>query len=459
MDELVILSPLGMLGYGVPEESVERARHEFDIDVVAVDAGSMDPGPNYLGQGSFFADEQMVKRDLAILLELAAEEDVPFLTGTAGGSGSHVHLDKFMNIAQEVAEERDLQFSCGKIYTDVDPAYMKEKIQENKISGLGLNDDLDEETVERTERIVAQIGVTPFINAIEREADVVVGGRASDLSPFAAIPLREGFDPGLTYHLAKILECGARATTAGSGNDCLVGILREDYFEVVPPNPERRCTEESVAAHTLYEKGDPTVINLPKGTVDVSAATFEQVDERSVRVSGSSYETRSSPNVLVEGVERRGFRTITPAGIRDPTLIQRIEELISCVEKRVNEVSDIPKDAYELTVRVFGHDAVPLTNIQTERRPEELGVIIDVVGDTQNIADTVCGLARSTLLHYPLEERVNTGGNLAFPYSPSDIQVGSVYNLSIYHLIDDVDQATIADLEIVDLIPTETEVA
>ena len=63
-----------------------------------------------------------------------------------------------------------------------------------------------------------------------------------------------------------------------------------------------------------------------------------------------------------------------------------------------------------------------------------LGVIIDVVGKTQEIADTVCALARSRMLHCDYEGRKTTAGNLAFPFSPSDIHVGAVYNFSVFHL-------------------------
>jgi len=39
------------------------------------------------------------------------------------------------------------------------------------------------------------------------------------------------------------------------------------------------------------------------------------------------------------------------------------------------------------------------------------------------------------LLHYGYEGRISTAGNLAFPYSPSDIKAGDVYEFCVYHLI------------------------
>ncbi|MBT6288051.1 MAG: 3-methylaspartate ammonia-lyase, partial [Oceanospirillales bacterium] len=61
--------------------------------------------------------------------------------------------------------------------------------------------------------------------------------------------------------------------------------------------------------------------------------------------------------------------------------------------------------------------------------------VIEVVAKTQALADTICSFARSTLLHIGYPGRQSTAGNLAFPYSPSDISHGLVYEFSVYHLL------------------------
>lgn len=447
MDEVTILSPLGNLGYGVVESSIDRARADFDLDIIAIDAGSMDPGPNYLGEGKFFADPGMVERDLRILLSAAQYEGIPLLISSAGGGGCDVQLEQVVDIIDTLAEELDLSFPMSRIYTDVDREYLVQKVEAGETRGLGWDVELDTETIEAADRIVAQVGVEPFVEALDAGAEVVVGGRASDLSPFAAIPIRAGFDPGLTYHLAKILECGARATTQGSGTDALIGIVRDDHFDVVPPNPDLRCSEESVAAHTLYEKSNPNRIAQPTGEIDVTTASFDQIGDRTVRVTGSTFHRAESETVLAEGVTHVGYRTITPAGIRDAFLVEHIEELTDTVHHRVATMADIDPDRYDLQFRRYGYDGVPMTDLDPVTDAIELGIIIDVVGETQAVADTVCGFARSSLLHYPIEGRLNTGGNLAFPYSPSDIQVGRVFNFSVYHLIENADQRDIYRIE------------
>ena len=65
----------------------------------------------------------------------------------------------------------------------------------------------------------------------------------------------------------------------------------------------------------------------------------------------------------------------------------------------------------------------------------EVGIVIEAVAQTQQLADTVCGFARSTMLHHGYPGRISTAGNLAFPYSPSDFTGGEVYEFSLYHLL------------------------
>ncbi|MBI2206887.1 MAG: 3-methylaspartate ammonia-lyase, partial [Candidatus Rokubacteria bacterium] len=62
-DRLTVYAPQGMLGYGFPDRSMDAALAR-NPDVLAVDAGSTDPGPYYLGAGVAFTNRRAVKRDL-----------------------------------------------------------------------------------------------------------------------------------------------------------------------------------------------------------------------------------------------------------------------------------------------------------------------------------------------------------------------------------------------------------
>ena len=82
-----ILSTTAILGYGFPLASFE-AGLKMKPDVIAVDAGSTDPGPYYLGAGISFTDYLAVKRDLSIMIQAGIEHAIPVLIGSAGGSGA-----------------------------------------------------------------------------------------------------------------------------------------------------------------------------------------------------------------------------------------------------------------------------------------------------------------------------------------------------------------------------------
>jgi hypothetical protein len=180
---------------------------------------------------------------------------------------------------------------------------------------------LAEAAVRDSVRIVGQMGTEPFAQALAAGADVVLAGRACDTAIYAALPISRGFDPGLALHLAKIMECGAQCAIPQGTNDCLLGVLRDDHFLVRPLSTRRVCTPQSVAAHTMYEQNDPLTLHEPEGRVDLRETAFEQVDERTVRVSGSRFIPAPHHTIKLEGARRAGFRSFVLAGIRDRDII------------------------------------------------------------------------------------------------------------------------------------------
>ena len=85
-EEFRILSATAILGYGFPMKSFEEGMKR-NPHVIAVDAGSTDPGPYYLGAGVSFTDRDAVKRDLEIMIKAGVQQNIPVCIGSAGGSG------------------------------------------------------------------------------------------------------------------------------------------------------------------------------------------------------------------------------------------------------------------------------------------------------------------------------------------------------------------------------------
>lgn len=436
MEEIRILSPTAILGYGFPMssfvEGMKRKPH-----VIAVDAGSTDPGPYYLGAGKSFTDYNSVKRDLEIMIPAALEAGIPVLIGTGGGSGGRPHVEFNLRIIEEIAREKKLNFRLAVIQSEMDKELVKRKLAKGEVVPLHPAGPITTEDVDEAVRIVAQMGEEPFIEALNAGAQVILAGRAYDPSVFSALAIREGFDKGLAIHLGKILECASIAALPGSGSDCMFGYLQRDGFVLEPLSPLRKCTTLSVAAHTLYEKTNPYVLPGPGGAINLHESKFEQIDDNKVRVTGSRFVPTPEYFVKLEGVKRVGFRTISVAAAKDPIMIEKIDQVVDSVRKRVidNFESYGIKDFF-LDFKIYGKNGVMGMFPGSESRvAHELAIVIEAVAPTQEQADTICGFARSTMLHFGYEGRISTAGNLAFPFSPSDCKVGEVYEFNIYHLM------------------------
>ena len=126
------------------------------------------------------------------------------------------------------------------------------------------------------------MGCEPIAAALDSGADVVLAGRSSDTAIFAAYPLMKGAKPGPVWHAAKILECGAAAVEYRPSPDCMFAWVKDDQFIVRAPNPALKCTPVSVAAHALYENGNPYRILEPAGALDLTNAQYEQLPEGAV---------------------------------------------------------------------------------------------------------------------------------------------------------------------------------
>ena len=438
MSEIRFLALCGMLGYGYPRESLERGL-QIGAAFVGVDAGSTDPGPYYLGSGASFVSAAQVRRDLEPALCAARERSIPLIIGTAGGSGARPHVDAFLDILRDLASSHGLHCRVAVIPAEVNASVVIQALREGRIRPCGPAPELTEEKVLACSRIVAQMGTGPIARALDQGAEVVVAGRCCDTAIFAAPAVRLGFNVGLALHLAKIAECGALCARPAGANDGLIGTLREDHFVVEPANLQRRCTPESVAAHSLYEQPAPDCFHEPEGEVDMTGCRFDAVGSRAVRVSGSRLVPPARPTVKLEGAALKGFRALTICGIRDPGVIRNLCEIEARVRNAV--AGNLPGDGdpgpYTLRFLRYGIDGV-MGELEPPSGAEarEVGLVIEAVAASQEMANSLLSLARSTALHQHFAGRKTTAGNLAFPFSPSDFQGGPVYEFLVYHLME-----------------------
>lgn len=442
MREAVILTPTGCIGNrGIHRESFLRALDEVKPDVLAMDGGSLDPGPYYLGAGQAHSPVLNVKWDLELLLTQAVPRKIPIIVGTAGGSGAKQHVDTTIEFIKEIAAARKVHLKVAVIYADVDPKYLRARAEKEIINGVDHAQVLTPAMVDEGSTIVAMMGHEPINKALDMGADFVVAGRCSDASAIAAFPIRAGFDPGLSLHLGDILECGEAAGKEREqflrGEDHnripMLGRIRDDHVLITPMHPSLVCTPESCAAHSLYERASIYSSIFPGGVLDKRQTRYTAEDDRTTRVMGTRF-TKSSPyTVLLEGVRKVGYRAILVFGVRTPRMLAQLESILNQArEREMTTFSDVKN--LQIHFHVYGRNGV-LGEYEFETRPfaHEVGVVVDVIGPTQEIAHDVGQDIRSRISFWRYEGRQTTAGNVAVPFSPSVIDAGAAYELHVFH--------------------------
>ncbi|MBN8903699.1 MAG: acyclic terpene utilization AtuA family protein [Rhodospirillales bacterium] len=431
-----MLSTSGILGYGFPEASLQAGLARKP-DVIGVDGGSVDPGPHYLGSGKPFASPLAIRRDLRLMLRAAIAAKIPMVIGTSGGAGGAPHLAMVAQMVREIAREDGLHFKLALIHAEQDKSWVKQRAAAGRVHALARQPALTDATIDRATRIVGMMGPEPFITALDAGAQVVLAGRSSDPAPWAAATLRAQLPPAPGWYAGKMLECGATPAIP-KGHDCLFVTVREDHVECEPTNPARRCTPLSVANHALHENSSPIHHIEPGGLLDTSECRFEAVSDRAVRISGMHWIPAERYTVKLEGVEQTGFRAICVCGTRDPLLIGRVDAFLDTVRQEVATKAaafGVSPDSYQFGIRVYGRDGV-MSAREPQRGilPHELGFVLEVVAtDSQEVASAVLAMARTNMLHTDFPGRLCREGNMAFPFSPSDIEVGAVYRFSVFH--------------------------
>ena len=452
MEEIRILSATGVMGSGFVETSFETGL-ALKPHFIGCDAGSTDPGPEYLGSGRTAFPMDAIRRDLRLMLIGARRLKIPLLIGSAGTGGNDIQLALVHNLVREIAAAESLSFRLALIHSEQDKVYLKKRLREDRIKPLAPAPHFDEQTIDRSEHIVGMMGAEPFVRALEAGADVVIAGRASDTAIFAAAPLMHGFPEGIAWHAAKILECGAAAVVNRKTPDCMFAWLRDDHFVVEAPDAALRCTPQSIASHSLYENADPFRLVECSGTLDLTQSRYEALSERAVKVSGSAFIPAQRYTVKLEGAEKAGYQSLLIGSIRDPFIIRQIDDWTARLKERIhNRVrmvygAKLSADEYLLHIRVYGKDGTmgPLEPVK-EIRSHELCLVFEATAPSQEMASTIAGIIRHQALHLPIPEWSGLITAVACPYNHLDR--GAIYRFNVNHVVEPDEACEMFPMEI-----------
>jgi len=428
-----ILIPTGHLGT-IPFklDSFHRGM-ETRPDLVVADAGSSDPGPVFLGADiplGFFERD-----DLEQMLVASREQGIPMLIGSAGDSGANGRVDWFVSLIKELAQKHRIpRFKLGYFYSEVSKEYLKQKMRDGRIiEGLGGFPPLTLEDIESTERAVGVAGVHPFIKLLDMGADVIIGGRCGDIAFTAAPAIRAGFPEGLAYHMGKMLECASLCAEPFMGKETVIGTISEDDIKLTPFHPGQRCTVASAGAHSMYERESPFYEYAVGGMLDMRECSFEQFDERTCRISGAQWIPAAETRVKIEGSRKVGERYLGIAAIRDPHLIQHIDEVIQWSRDSIEQ--HFGKTGYQLHYHVFGKNGV-LQDLEPvkEIRSHELCIVAEGVAPNGELAERITDFATRMMFFARIPGVKGTAGAAAF-IEKKPMRATPSYMWSINHTV------------------------
>lgn len=431
-----VLAPTGCIGSGVRLDLFEQALLEKP-DVIAMDGGSTDSGPYYLGTGKAKASAAVLKDELLVYMKARAELGVPLIIGSSGTCGSDAGVDLLRGLCLEVAAELGQTVKIAAIYGEQPTTTVVQALADGRVLPLNPVRPIDQALVERCSRIVAAMGVEPFIHALEQGAEVIIAGRATDTAVLACLPIMRGVPAGPAWHAGKIMECGAQCTTTPA--DALVMAEIDDRgFTITALGEQARLTPRSVMAHMLYENSNPLLLVEPGGALNVEAATYTAVSERSVRVEGSVWEPSERYTVKLEGAAPAGYQSVLLSVVRGPEYIARFDEWLALLDgvmrQRIEKNLGIGPADYDLQFRAIGKNSALGELERQVGQPVEIGVLAIATSPEASRTQDILALLNPYMLHFPLPEDKDLPTH-AFPLSPASMDRGLIYEFVLNHVM------------------------
>ncbi|MEM8787330.1 MAG: acyclic terpene utilization AtuA family protein [Pseudomonadota bacterium] len=431
-----ILIPSGALGLGFDRAALARGVANKP-DLIAIDGGSTDSGPSYLGRGVSKYSRAATKAEWAELMAARAAAGVPLVIGTAGTCGAGDAVDWLTQITEDVLRETGTTARIAVLKSDQPAERLLRAQAAGRLRPLSPAWEVTPELLAECTNIVALAGAEQINAALATGADIVIAGRTTDTAIIAALPLSRGDHAGAAWHGAKIGECGALCATNPQ-----TGVLQIDFdasgFTVTPLAEGSRATPHTVSAHMLYENADPFTLFEPGGHLHVSAARYTAVDDRRVRAEGAVWHPSDDYTVKLEGARITGYQTVLLALVRDARYVAHIDPWCTDIRHRCTAKAaarlGLAEGSFAIELRQIGQDAT-LGALETRSgNAAEIGVLGIVTAPTQDLADEIGKLLNPYLLHHPLtpEEEQPT---FAFPFSPAEIPRGPDYAFCLNHLL------------------------
>lgn len=220
----------------------------------------------------------------------------------------------------------------------------------------------------------AYIGAEPIVEALERGADLVVGGRLADPSLFVGPICHElGWDlndwqrVGEATLVGHLLECGVHST-GGNFEDPPYRMVPQPWnlgfpladvsdggaFITKLPGTGGAVDTRTTRTQVYYEIHDPARYLTPDVTADFAHVRIEETGNDVVHVSGARGTERPALLKVLVGINR-GFKGTGEISYGGPGCIERARRAEEILRHRIAALGD---DIRELRIDLQGWDSL-----------------------------------------------------------------------------------------------------
>ena len=229
-----------------------------------------------------------------------------------------------------------------------------------------------------------------------------------------AAPLLEtGHSLADAFFCGKAMECASFCAEPYGGKETVLGEVTAEDVKVTAMHPEQRCTVASVSGHAMYERSSPYFEHVAGGTLDMSECRYEQVSEKTTRITGARFTPASEFRVKLEGAGKVGERYVGMVGIRDPYTIRNVDQVIEWARAKVRE--RFGERGYELYYTVYGRNGVMGELEPLKDRPaHELCILVQGVAPSAEMAEEVCMTGTRQMFYARLPDVKGSAGGVAF---------------------------------------------
>jgi hypothetical protein len=353
------------------------------------------------------------------VLPAVVENDVKII-GNFGAANPRAAGEQVAEIAAEIGYD---SLSIAVVTGDQVKDLVKDRINADEMINIDKNQPIDIKG-----KIIsanAYIGSDPIVNALEEDADIVIGGRISDLSLYVG-PLRYEFgwsdlNPkkiAQSCVIGHLLECGTYATGGNLACPGYVEVPEKDNIgfplaevdengEAIitkPPETGGIVTELSLTAQLCYEVHDPEYYITPDMIIDITTVKFDQIKENKVRVTGATPQGKPE-NLKVLISSTGGYKAEATIGWAGKDSLDKVNRTIEEIIKP--EFEELEDRLNALRIDRIGVDAIHGTQSpELECPPNEVRLRVAARTDSIDMAERVL----DKVIHQIMTAPMGVGG-------------------------------------------------